>query len=156
MSNVDLPSSLARNLRHRPADAAEVIFARYAKRLSRLADRYLSRKLAGRVDAEDVVQSAFRTFFRRCAAGEFQIDRSTQIWQLLAKITVTKARVQGRRHTAARRAVSAEESPAKDFDPVAASPGAEDAAALVDQIEALLEGLSEQHCQVLQRRLQGD
>jgi hypothetical protein len=47
--------------------AVEQLFERYAQRLARLADRNLSRKIAGRLDGEDVVQSVFRTFFRRSA-----------------------------------------------------------------------------------------
>ena len=68
----------------------------YAQRLSRLAEQFIARGLGGRIEGDDVVQSVFRTFFRRCAGGEFQIDSSAQLWQLLVKITMTKARAQGR------------------------------------------------------------
>src|SRR5262249_11157232 len=81
--------------------AARELFARYAHRLAVLAERHLSDNLAARVDGEDVVQSVFRTFFRRCARGEFQIDSSAQLWRLLVKITVRKARAKARQHTAA-------------------------------------------------------
>ena len=57
----------------------------------------------------DVGQSVFRTFFRRVATGEFQIDGSGQLWQLLVKITVRKAQAQGRHHTAALGDVRAQE-----------------------------------------------
>src|SRR4051794_20041585 len=60
--------------------AARAIFDRYAARLACYAERHLSRKLAARLDGEDVVQSVFRTFFRRSAAGQFQIDGSNQLW----------------------------------------------------------------------------
>ena len=56
-------------------EAARAVFDRYSARLVRLADQHLSRKLAGRVDGEDVVQSVFRTFFRRGNEGEFQHRR---------------------------------------------------------------------------------
>ena len=45
------------------AAAAEAIFARYANRLLALARSRLSSKLARRIDADDVVQSTFRSFF---------------------------------------------------------------------------------------------
>src|SRR5262249_31300306 len=113
-------------------------------------------KLAGRLDGEDVVQSVFRTFFRRCARGDFQIDSSAQIWRLLVKITVAKARAQGRYHSAARRNVAAEQDPGDGLvEAVTEEPGPEEAADLVDQIEALLRGLPELHCRVLERRLEG-
>src|SRR5690348_7387242 len=76
--------------------AAEEVFARYARRLVRLAEQHLSRRLAARLDGEDVVQSVFRTFFRRAAAGEFRIDSSLHLWRLLVRITVLKARAKGR------------------------------------------------------------
>ncbi len=146
--------------RHRQGDAeaTALIFAHYAQRLSRVAEQHLSRKLAGRVDGEDVVQSAFRTFFRRTLAGEFQIDSSEQLWQLLVKITVRKAQAQGRRHTAALRDVSVE-APVSDQDAIARlvdrEPGPEEAAILLDQIEVLLNNLPSMYCDVLDWRLQG-
>jgi RNA polymerase sigma-70 factor (ECF subfamily) len=134
--------------------APEDVFARYADRLVRVAEQHLSRKLAGRLDGEDVVQSAFRTFFRRSAAGEFRIDTSAQLWRLLLTITLRKARAQGRRHSAGKRAAAAEAgeptAPLADDEP-----GPAEAAALVDQIEALLRGLPALYAQILERRLEG-
>lgn len=146
--------------RHRQGDpdAAGELFAYYAQRLSRLAEQHLSRKLAGRVDGDDVVQSVFRTFFRRSARGEFKIDSSAQLWRLLVKITVLKARTQGRRHTAALRNVGAEEAGADKDWLVAATarePGPEEAAILADQIEVLLQGLPSLYSNLLELRLQG-
>ena len=146
--------------RHRQGDpeAARRLFAHYAQRRSRLADRYLSQKLAGRVEGEDVVQSVFRTFFRRTAKGEFQIDSSAQLWQLLARITVRKARAQGRYHTAAVRDVAAEEPGAlhdASLELATHEPGPEDAVILMDHIETLLKGLPTRYCQILELRLQG-
>lgn len=146
--------------RHRQGDpdAAAELFAYYARRLSRLAEQFISRKLAGRIEGDDVVQSVFRTFFRRCTEGEFQIDSSAQLWQLLVKITLLKARAQGRRHTAAQRDVRVEQA-GGDADWLAAAadrePGPEEAVILLDQIEALLQGLPELHCRVLELRLGG-
>ena len=146
--------------RHRDGDpeAASLLFAQYAQQLCRLAERHLSRKLAGRVEGEDVVQSVFRTFFRRTSQGEFQIDSSDQLWRLLVIITVRKARAQGRYHTAAVRDISAEH-PAAIEDIIADlethEPGPEDVVVLMDQIKALLKGLPALYCQVLELRLQG-
>jgi len=96
-------TGLVQRYRQGDPDAAGELFAYYARRLSRLAQQFISRKPGGRIEGDDVVQSVFRTFFRRCADGEFQIDSSAQLWQLLVKITMTKARAQGRRNTAAKR-----------------------------------------------------
>ena len=131
-----------------PADGADAIFAHYARRLTRVAEQHLSRKLAGRLDGEDVVQSVFRTFFRRSAAGEFRIDSSAQLWRLLVKITLLKARAKGRHHTAGdagRRGRGAGGVEDGCAEAVAHEPGPAEAAALVDQIEALLRGLPPLH-----------
>jgi RNA polymerase sigma-70 factor, ECF subfamily len=135
--------------------AAGAVFDRYSDRLVRLAGRHLSQRLAGRVDPEDVVQSVFRTFFRRGADGEFQLDGSAQLWQLLVKITVRKARAKARYHTADRRDAGAERLPADGFDPQAAECGPDEAVILVDQIDVLLRGLPPVYAQVLGLRLQG-
>jgi RNA polymerase sigma-70 factor (ECF subfamily) len=146
-----------RTLQADPWDPDE-IFAHYARRLTRVAEQYLSRKLAGRLDGEDVVQSVFRTFFRRSARGEFQIDSSAQLWRLLVKMTLQKARAKGRHNTAERRDVKAEVSGDAQGWLVEATvhePGPAEAAALVDQINVMLRGLPPIYCQILDLRLQG-
>jgi RNA polymerase sigma-70 factor (ECF subfamily) len=135
--------------------AARAVFDHYSDRLVRLADRHLSQRLGGRVDAEDVVQSVFRTFFRRGGEGQFRLDSSAQLWHLLVKITILKARAKARYHTAAQRDAGAERAPADGFDASAPEPGPDEAIILVDQIDALLRGLPAVYAQVLGLRLQG-
>jgi RNA polymerase sigma-70 factor (ECF subfamily) len=136
-------------------EAAALLYARYAQQLTRLADQHLNRKLAGRAEGEDVVQSVFRTFFRRSGCGEFAIDGSAQLWKLLVRITVLKARAVARHHTTAMRDVSAEvRVGAGFFEAVARGPAPEDAAVFVDQIEALVRGLPELYARVVELRLQ--
>jgi RNA polymerase sigma factor (sigma-70 family) len=144
-------------LRGGDPQAAEEIFARYAQRLTSLAEQQLSRKLAARFDGADVAQSAFRTFFRRSAAGQFRFDSSDELWRLLVHITLQKARAYGRRHTAAMRDVAVEAPGSPDFliEAVAHDPGPQEAAALVDQIEELLRGLPALYCELLRLRLEG-
>ena len=90
MDSSDAVPELVRHWRAGDETAAARLYGRYAQQLLRLAEQHLSRRLSGRVDEEDVVQSVFRTFFRRSGGGEFQIDSSAQIWKLLVKITVLK------------------------------------------------------------------
>src|SRR4051812_45025103 len=91
-------ADLVQRFRRGDEEAAALLFRRYALRLTRVAEQHLGRKLAGRLDGEDVVQSVFRTFFRRSAAGEFSIDGSGQLWRLLVQITLCKARAKARYH----------------------------------------------------------
>jgi RNA polymerase sigma-70 factor (ECF subfamily) len=156
MSEPEQISTLVQRLHDGDPQAANLLFERYARRLARAAEQHLAQKLAGRLDGEDVVQSVFRTFFRRHAAGEFRLDSTAQLWRLLLQMTLRKARFQARFHLAARRDASAEAN--DDFtlaQAVAHEPGPAEAAALVDQIDALLRGLPELHVRILEMRLQG-
>ena len=156
MRDDDPVPDAVRRLREGDPGAADALFALYAWRLTRVAERHLSDKLAGRLDSEDVVQSVFRTFFRRGAEGEFRIDTSAQLWRLLVTITVRKVAAKGRHHTAEARDVAAEAGGESWLaEAVAHEPGPEEAATLVDQIENLLRGLPPFYCQVLDLRLQG-
>ena len=49
--------------------AADDLFDRFVDRLTALARDRRSPKLARRVDPEDIVQSAFRSFFRNARGG---------------------------------------------------------------------------------------
>ncbi|HYV37222.1 MAG TPA: sigma-70 family RNA polymerase sigma factor [Gemmataceae bacterium] len=140
------------------AQAAEALFQRYSDRLTRVAEQHMNRKVAQREDGADVVQSVFRTFFRRNDNGQFRIDSSAQIWRLLVEITVLKARERGRFHTAARRNVAVETNGQDQSWLVAAAgrePGPEEATILEDTVDALLAGLPPQYGEILQLRLQG-
>ncbi len=138
--------------------AAELLFARYSKRLTHVAEQHLSRKLAAREGGEDVVQSVFRTFFRRSAEGQFQIDGSVQLWRLLVKITMQKVCTRARYHTAQKRNAAAEVQPADDSwiaEALDREPDPVDAAELADLMEAMLKDVPPLYCRVLELRLQG-
>jgi RNA polymerase sigma-70 factor (ECF subfamily) len=157
MNPDDPVSAFVRRLGAGDADASEQLFAQYATRLVRLAERHLSAEVAARADAEDVVQSVFRTFFRRHARGEFRIDSSAELWRLLVTITLREVRSQARRHTAGIRDVSAEVRDAES--PLAGAlsrePGPEEASVLMEEIDALLRGLPERYAEILSLRLEG-
>ncbi len=86
-------------------DAATAIYLRYAKRLQLLARSKSGRDLAVRVDPEDVVQSVFRTFFRRAAEGHYAIPDGEELWKLFLVIALNKVRELGEFHRAAKRDV---------------------------------------------------
>ncbi len=87
-------------------DAATAIYLRYAKRLQSLARSQTGDELAIRVDPEDVVQSVFRTFFRRAADGHYDIPDGEELWKLFLVIALNKIRGLGQFHRAAKRNVS--------------------------------------------------
>src|SRR5262249_48627982 len=91
-------------------EAAAELFQRYSARLIGLARKKMSGKLARRVDAQDVVQSACRTFFLRLRDGRLDVQPGSDIWQLLVSITLRKVFAQSEFHTAAKRNVRKEDS----------------------------------------------
>src|SRR5262249_2867338 len=89
--------------------AAHDLFQRYASRLNGLARSRLSSRLASRVDAEDIVQSVYRSFFARACEGQYELARGGDIWRLLVAITLHKLSDEVRRNTAGKRAVDHEQ-----------------------------------------------
>src|SRR5262245_34099594 len=90
--------------------AAAELFRRYADRLIALARSRLSRKLAQRVDPEDVVQSAYRSFFADTRAGRYALERGGDLWQLLVAITLHKLQLQVKKNNRQKRAVEREQN----------------------------------------------
>lgn len=96
-------------------DAATTLYLRYARRLQRLAERQTDQKMAVRVDPEGVVQSVFRTFFRRVSDGQYNVSDGEELWNLLLVISLNKLRSRATRHRAAKRDV-ARTTPLVDSD----------------------------------------
>src|SRR5437016_3003501 len=90
MSSDDSFEFLVSRLQAGDPDAATAIFGRFARRLIALARVHLSSQLRQKVDPEDVLQSVFRSFFRRQAAGEFELQNWDGMWALLSVITLRK------------------------------------------------------------------
>ena len=122
--------------------AARAIVDRYFDRLARLARSRLAASLAARTDPEDVVQSAYRSFFVRARGGEFAVVRGGDLWRLLAAITLHKVHRQHARHLAQRRSVRKESPLAEEFLPpaAAADPTPAEGAALAEELQALAQG----------------
>jgi RNA polymerase sigma-70 factor, ECF subfamily len=97
--------TLLRRLRAGQEDAATELYLRYAKRLHGLANRQTSATVARRVEPDDIVQSVFRTFFRRVKKGDYDIPAGEELWRLLLVITLNKIRRAALFHTAQRRDV---------------------------------------------------
>ena len=89
-------------------EAATAIFNRYVERLMALARSRISPKLKRRIDPEDVVQSAYRSFFVHAKNQEYQLTRSGDLWRLLATTTLNKLYGQAERQTAAKRTIDRE------------------------------------------------
>jgi len=136
--------------------AATELHQRYAERLLKLAEGQLGGRVQRREDADDVVQSVFRTFFRRAAHGEYSVQHSGALWQLLMHITQRKICRVRRRHHAAKRDVSVEVDLAPSVADLAARiPSHEEQAALLDELEHLLVGLAPWQAEIVHVFLEG-
>jgi RNA polymerase sigma factor (sigma-70 family) len=157
MSGPECATELFHRWRSGDERAAADLFRLYSAKLTALAERNLSHRLIQRLDGEDIVQSVFRTFFTRSARGEFRIKNSVELWQLLVKITLSKARSQARRHTSEKRDVNAEIHGVEEWmlEAFTSDPGPLEAATLLDQIETVLDGLPNAYGEVLALSLEG-
>jgi RNA polymerase sigma-70 factor, ECF subfamily len=97
--------SLVQRLRSGEEDAATRLYLRYAHRLQALATAQTSSQLATRFDPEDVVQSVFRTFFRRAQKGLYDVPPGEELWQLLLVLALNKIRELAVYHRAQKRDV---------------------------------------------------
>ena len=142
--------------------AADRLFRRYADRLVALASSRLSARLVCRVDAQDVVQSAYSSFFLGARAGRFVLRQSGDLWRLLVAITLHKLHHQVERHTAARRDVGIEHHLYDDKLPpdvppnlIVRDPSPEEAVALAETLDMILERLKAVERHILELKLQG-
>jgi RNA polymerase sigma factor (sigma-70 family) len=142
--------------------AASELVERFTERLLALARSQLSEKLARRVDPEDVVQSAYRSFFVAARADRYELQQKGDLWQLLAAITMHKLHHQVARHTAGKRALDREVSLGGgstllgfQAELMARTPTPFEAAALIDDLEFVMRGLKPLHRQMVEMRLQG-
>jgi RNA polymerase sigma factor (sigma-70 family) len=72
--------------------AAQPLWERYHRQLVALARRKLEASRRRMADEEDVVQSAFHSFFKGVAGGRFpQLNDRDNLWRLLVVITARKA-----------------------------------------------------------------
>lgn len=85
------------------SNAATELYKRYADRLLNLASARLTPDLKRRLDPEDIVQSVFRTFFRRAALGQYEVPNGEDIWKLFLVIGLNKIRKVAIHHHAAKR-----------------------------------------------------
>jgi RNA polymerase sigma factor (sigma-70 family) len=150
----DSDRSLLRRFRDGQTDAATQLYVRYASRLLAVAAARTSPSLASRFDPEDVVQSVFRTFFRRAAAGLYEVPPGDELWQLFLVIALNKVRALSVHHRAQKR----------DVTRTAGSPMIETYAGTIDEapmhvlrlvMDELLDQLPQVEQQIIHLRIAG-
>ena len=140
--------------------AAAAIFTRYVDRLTALARTRLSPRLAARLDADDIVMSAYRSFFVGLNERGFSATDGDDLWQLLVQITLRKLYHQVARHTAKKRAVRRDVSlqliDGSQMQIPDREPRPEEAAAVADELERILAELQPVGRRIVELRLQGE
>jgi RNA polymerase sigma-70 factor, ECF subfamily len=155
-------AALMKRLRQGDGPAAEEVFRRYAGRLIRLARSRLEGRLRRKVDAEDVAQSALKSFFLRHAEGQYDLQDWDSLWSLLTVITLRKCGRQLERFLAGARDVRREEAPPDPdgsnsaWQSLARDPTPSEAAILAEAVEQMMRGLPDPtERRILELSLQG-
>ncbi len=148
--------SLLGRLRSGDNDAARSLYMRYASRLLSLANRKTSADLATRVDPEDIVQSVFRTFFRRASAGQYEVPEGEELWKLLLVIALNKVRAQGNFHRAGRRDIGRTQALPEDTRPLEHEDQRLAEQILQMSIDEIAAQLPESSRQIIRLRIEGN
>jgi RNA polymerase sigma factor (sigma-70 family) len=158
----DSPVNLVERWRQGDQAAAQALFELYVARLVAVVGDRLSRRFVRHVDPDDVVQSAFRSFFVGARDGRFDFERDGDLWRLLVAVALNKLRMSVRRYSTQKRSADREESvPSLDalctehLEVFAREPTPVEAVALADEVETLMGRLSDRERQILEMRLQG-
>lgn len=148
-------------LRRGDEDAACTVYGRFASQLTRLARSRLAHPLRSKLDAEDIVQSVFRSFFMRQRQGGWRLDDWAELEGLLAAITLHKCGKQAarfqtqRRNTASEVPLSAASEEKHVRGGLRRDPSPEELATLTDLLERLLGVLLPRDAEILLMRLEG-
>jgi RNA polymerase sigma-70 factor, ECF subfamily len=139
--------------------AARQLFERFAQRLIGMARRRFDGPLRNKVDPEDVVQSAYKSFFSRHADGNVVVGNWNSMWGLLTIITVRKCAERVAYHRAQQRDLAREIAPPTDSAPaieaLSREPTPAEAVELTETVSRLMAGLDASERPVLELSLQG-
>ena len=155
MSAADSFADLMTRLRAGDEPAAAELFHRFADRLIALARARLDQRLRPKIDPEDVLQSVYRSFFRRHTQGQFELADWDSLWSLLTFLTVRKCGRWGRRFQAERRDIGREVPTSGGLDLLDREPTPDEAAVLAETVEQLLRGLEDRDRAIVTLSLQG-
>jgi RNA polymerase sigma-70 factor (ECF subfamily) len=154
-------AELMARLRAGDEDAAARVFRQFTRRLIGLARARLAPAVRQKVDPEDVLQSAYKSFFRRHADGEFDLDGWDGLWGLLTCITLRKCVEQVEHFQAACRDVRREAAGpslgryAGPWQALAREPTPPEAVLLTEAVEELLRTLTVRDRAIVSLALQG-
>ncbi len=152
---------------NRDGDAAQALWEKFHRRLLGVAARQLGGNARGVGDADDVVNDAFASFYRRVEQGEYTaVNDRDGLWRLMLTITENKAKKQLRRELAQKRGAgknrgdsifysSPQSEAGGGFDRFAASePTPDDVAVLQETMAELLALLTDDEREIAIMRME--
>lgn len=135
--------------------AQQQLWNRYFSRLAALARARMSGTQQRDADEEDVVLSAFNSFFVAARAGRFpELQDRTGLWPLLVTITARKA-INLRKRQQAKKRSSASETTDDIAQLVGDEPTPQFAAEVAEQMQLLLGQLDEELRKIAMMKLEG-
>jgi RNA polymerase sigma-70 factor (ECF subfamily) len=159
-----MPDSFAEfvtRLQNKDDAAAQELFGRFTCQLMGVAMRHIDARLRHKVEPEDVVQSAYKSFFLRYGPENLEVVNWNSLWGLLALITVRKCAERATYHRALRRDAAREvpapagDEPAPWMEPLGREPTPLEAAVLSETVDQLLSDLDEEERPIVELSLQG-
>lgn len=103
LAAVHSDGSLVQQITKGNQSAADQLYRRYVDRIRMLAKRSMTAGLAGKVEADDIVQSVFRRFFVAVGKGRYAVPSGEELGDLLVAITLNRVRSAEVFYRAARR-----------------------------------------------------
>ena len=154
MSRPELSSAFFVRLGEGTASAAEVVDKRFRRKLCLLVENELRQRFGGRLDPEDVVQPAMRSFFRGIDHKGWRVNSEEALWGLLAAITRTKIKKTVEQQTAAKRK-SSREVEGDLLSVPSPEPAVEEVVLVADLIEHVVADLQPPDPEIFRLRLEG-
>jgi RNA polymerase sigma factor (sigma-70 family) len=141
-------------------DAAEtLVFRRYVRRLIALASRQFDAWIRDRADVENVVLSAYKSFFLRNRRGGIDPADWDEMWSLLAMMTVQKCTKRRKHLRAARRDagrdVRADEASERSAWLPDRAPSPEEAVVLTETVDRLFQAMTPEDRPIVEQILLG-
>ena len=138
------------------------MFERFSRRLIGLARAHLQGRLQHKVDPEDVVQSAYKSFLVRYGDGALAAEGWEGLWGLLTLITIRKCADRARYYQTECRDLHREAGAARSPDSTAAwleaagrEPTPDEGAVLAETVAELLQQLNGDERTIVELSLQG-
>lgn len=141
--------------------AENQLYQQFCRKLIALAAVKISTAFRSKVDAEDIVQSVYRSFFIRFRADRVQVESWESLWSFLACVTIRKCSEKSRRLMAEKRGGGTVTSLSEAIENGAIAsnsspePSPEELLVLEETIAELLEPFSESQADIIRLRMEG-